>query len=177
MRPIDAPGFRRALRAYEIGRLRHAVLTVTPFAVLLVLAALLITRPILAAGIGSMVIGLGIWATWRERALQNAFVVGVLSGAIPLGLVTASMRLNHFGSFRACASACMTAAALGGLAAGSILAIWLRRSAPPALHVGFAALLAFGTGAMACSCLGFVELAVLSTMMGAGCVTSRALRL
>ena len=139
-------------------RLRIALTSIAPFAALVALAALLVSRPILAAGIGSGVISLGVLASWRGRALQNAFVVGLLSGAVPLVLVAVSMRVNYLGSVTACASVCVTAAAVGGLAAGCILASWQRRSAQPGRNVGLAAIVSFGTAAMACGCLGFVEL-------------------
>ncbi len=177
MPAIDALVFRRALRAYELARLRFAVTSIAPFAAIVGLAAFFVTRPILAAGIGAGLICLGVLASWRGRALQNAFVVGVLSGALPLVLVLVSMRVNYLGSVLACASVCVTAAAVGGLAAGCILASWQRRSAQPGRNVGLAAIVAFGTGAMACACLGFVGLAVLFAMQSAGFGVCRVMRL
>lgn len=177
MPAINALVFRRALRAYELARLRCALTSIAPFAAIVGLAAFFVTRPILAAGIGAGLIGLGVLASWRGRALQNAFVAGVLSGAVPLVLVVASMRVNGLGNVPACASVCATAAAVGGLAAGCILARWQRCSAQPGRNVGLAAIVSFGTGAMACGCLGFVELAILFAIQGVGFGASRVMRL
>jgi hypothetical protein len=157
----------RARRAYEIGRIRLAVLGALPIALAVVAATSVATRPDSTLVFG--LIAVGMTMLWYGRDLQRAVLPGFLAGLVPLVLALCANRLHACGP-DGCTSYCVPACALGGIAAGlSVASIGheLRASARFWLSASALALL---TGSMGCACIGFSGVIGLSVGYAAGVV-------
>lgn len=150
--------WRRARVAYELGRLRLALLGVLPMALVVVVAVWTTHRPQSALCFGAATLLAGATMIWYGRDPQKAVLPGVVAGIIPLGLALAANHLHVCGP-GGCTSLCVPACTLGGVLSGLLVARAGQRR-----HAGFgfwlsASGLALLTGAMGCACLGYSGLA------------------
>lgn len=132
----------RARRAYELGRLRHAVAVAWPA---LPLAAVgLAARP--APGsvpIALLLVAVALGLAWRGRGAGRAVRLGLAAGIAPIVLPLAMMRLGHFCVDGRCLSSCLAGCVLGGGLAG--LVVGARAAREPTARADFA----LGAGAVA----------------------------
>ncbi len=145
----------RVRRAYEVGRVRRAALGAAPLLVVLLPAALLVTRPTLACALGVAVLVFASAMLWRSRAAGQSVVPGVALGAVPLYLAMCARSCGHFCTGATCMSLCIPACAIGGFVAGGALSWMGRRAARPWLFLGVGSGLALLTGSLGCCCVGY----------------------
>ncbi|MEO8179943.1 MAG: hypothetical protein ABI895_14005 [Deltaproteobacteria bacterium] len=146
---------RRARARYELGRLRRALLGVCPLVPVLLLSLWLTERPLATLCFGLGTAALGAWLLWQGRDSQRAVLPGVLAGLIPLALSLCANQLHHCGP-GGCSSFCAPACTLGGAVAGlAIGSVGSRRQLGVWFWLG-ASSLALATGAMGCSCAGYL---------------------
>lgn len=150
--PVEALELR-ARRAYELGRVRLAVLAAAPVAVACgVLFLTYARRGSWILGVGGLVVALVLVASWWGRELGRSVVPGVVSGAIPLALACAAQGVGHVCTDDGCVSLCVPACLVGGLVAGALVGRFAGR-APATSGMG-AVVLAGLTGSLGCSCVG-----------------------
>src|SRR5512139_2054813 len=131
---------RRARVAYELRRVRLAVLGVLPLALVVGAAAALTHRPASALGFGLASMGIGAAMLWYGRDPQKAVLPGVAAGLVPLVL---SLCASHFHACgpNGCVSLCVPACTLGGVVAGLAVArVGNLRQAGPRFWLSAAAL-------------------------------------
>lgn len=150
---------RQALRAYDLGRLRHAVrnavVLVTP---LLALSLYGCGAPAATIVLGSSLAALVALFTWRGGAWRRALGPGLLAGLVPFAIpVVAEITGSGCsgGNCRPLEIACV----LGGLSGGAFLG-WTAPRYPRSWHAPLAgaAGVAWLTGALGCIVLGTLGL-------------------
>lgn len=145
---------RRARRAYELGRVRRALLGVAPVLLIIGSAAWFGNRPTSAVWFGLTTVVGGATMLWYGRDPQRAVLPGIAAGLIPLVAALCASHVHACGP-NGCTSLCMPACTIGGALAGLVVAsVGNRRRAGPWFWVS-ASTLAFLTGAMGCSCIGY----------------------
>ncbi|HEY6558728.1 MAG TPA: hypothetical protein VI072_15700 [Polyangiaceae bacterium] len=146
---------RRARRAYELARLKRAVLGFAPVLLLVIVAMALGNRPLPVFGLGAGLFVGGVALLWYGRDPARAVLPGVLAGVIPLCFALCASRIGHVCHGDGCVSVCLYACSAGGLLAGAGIGWYAqsRRCSRKLLFpaAGFAVL----TGAMGCSCVGY----------------------
>jgi hypothetical protein len=113
----------RALRAYEIGRLKAAsrvAWTLVPVALLCLLEA---NSRETCGCLGVLLLGVSIWLRWRDRTGFEAVTTGLLAGGIPLLAGLALARFDIDCGTIATARTCNILSAVVGVAAGSVIAV------------------------------------------------------
>ena len=143
-----------ARRAYEGGRMRHALAIAAPLLALVGLTAWLQPRPTFVLVIGALLFVAGAVFLWRGQQLGRGALAGVLAGLVPLSLgvcVRLYQALCHDGMFM---PGCVAACAVGGIAAGAWIAHVAARRPANLVFVASAVGLALLTGALGCSCAG-----------------------
>jgi hypothetical protein len=170
MHSIDLSQMQRRLRvAYELGRLRRALLGVAPVALLTVVAACVAHRPASTLGFGLAAVGVGAFMLWYGRDPQRAVLPGVAAGLVPLVLALCANHVHACGS-SSCSSLCVPACAFGGLVAGlAVASVGNQRKAPVWFWLS-ASSLALLTGAMGCACIGYAGVAGLGVGFAVGVV-------
>lgn len=160
---------RRLRRAYEFGRLRHALLGVAPVALIVAVAACVGHRPISTLWFGLATMSAGAVMLWYGRDPQKAVLPGIAAGLVPL---TFALCANHIHSCSAgvCNSLCMPACMLGGAIAGLAVAVVGNQRKGGIWFWLSASSLALLTGAMGCSCIGYSGVVGLGLGFGAGVV-------
>ena len=157
----------RARARYELGRLRRALLGVSPLVPVSLLALWLSARPISTLCFGACALLLSTWMLWYGRAPQRAVLPGVAAGLIPLGLSLCANQIHQCGP-DGCSSFCAPACTLGGAVAGlAIASVASRRQLGLWFWIG-ASGLALATGAMGCSCVGYSGVLGLGAGFGLG---------
>ena len=140
---------RRARTAYELGRLRLALLGVAPVAVIIAGAMCLGHRPMSACG--SVGDGRGRGGhNWYGRDPQRAVFPGIAAGMVPLLLALCANRWHACGA-NGCISFCVPACAIGGVIAGLAVAVVGNKRRLGVWFWVSASGLAVLTGAMGCS--------------------------
>lgn len=174
----DAKRFRRRVRLkYEWGRAKRAVIGFAPVSVIVLVAALLGSRPASTLMFGCAVFVAGALLLWYGRELRRAVLPGVLAGIVPLSLAIGANRFGHVCTGDGCVMLCVPACALGGLIAGLGVAIVGHRGRHGAGFWVAASSLAILTGAMGCACVGYSGLAGLGMGFVAGMVPAFIQRL
>lgn len=170
MHSIDLTQVQRRVRvAYELGRLRRALLGVLPVALLAVVAACVAHRPSSTLGFGFAAVALAAFMLWYGRDPQKAVLPGVAAGLVPLVLALCANHVHACGS-ESCSTLCVPACALGGLVAGlAVASVGNQRKAPVWFWLS-ASSLALLTGAMGCACIGYAGVVGLGVGFGAGVV-------
>lgn len=170
---------RRTRFAYELGRLRRALIGVAPVLVIVALATALTDRPASAIAFGASTVALGIAMLWHGRDPQRAVLPGVAAGLIPLVFALLASHLHVCGA-DGCTSLCVPACTVGGVIAGLVVAsvgrqrtvdgsVDGKRGVGPWFWVSASALTLL-TGAMGCACLGYSGVIGLGLGFGAGMV-------
>jgi hypothetical protein len=160
---------RRVRRAYELARLRRALLGVAPVLVIIVGAASFAHRPVstLWFGVGTLAVGAAM--LWYGRDPQKAVLPGIAAGLVPLMFALCANHVHMCGA-DSCSSLCVPACTLGGVVAGlAVASVGNQRRAGPWFWVSASAL-AILTGAMGCACMGYSGVMGLAVGFGAGMV-------
>lgn len=169
---------RRARWAYEVGRLRLALLGISPLVVVVAIAACLAHRPMSTFWFGLAALLVGAAMLWYGREPQKAVFPAVVAGLVPLMLALCASHLHTCGP-DGCTSWCVPACALGGVVAGlAVATVGNQRGAGLFFWLSGSGL-AMLTGAMGCSCLGYSGVAGLGLGLASGLVPGllrRALR-
>lgn len=145
---------RRARVAYELGRLRLALVGVAPVALVAAVAVWLGHRPMSALGFGLATVMVGATMLWYGRDPQRAVLPGVAAGLVPLFLALCASRYHACGP-NGCISFCVPACTLGGVVAGLAVASVGNKRRAGAWFWLSASGLAVLTGAMGCTCIGY----------------------
>lgn len=161
--PVDL--LQQATRAYERGRLRWVLRNVAWVALLPLVAFALGGR--LA---GTLILGaalLSAFATliWTGRDFGRGAWAGLVAGVPALLLPLCAQLAGHVCSGSGCYSLCLPACIAGGLIAGVVVARRARKAPSPAIALSCAAGVAFLTGALGCSCIGYSGVAGLAVGM------------
>lgn len=161
----------KARRAYELRRIRDALLGVAPVAAVATIAALVGMRPWSALAFGIASCAMGAALLWYGRDVQRAVLPGFLAGLVPLVLALCANQFHSCGP-SGCSSFCVPACTLGGLVAGLAVArIGESRRAGSTFWLA-ASGLALLTGAMGCACIGYAGLVGLGFGFTAGSIPS-----
>lgn len=150
-----AAAFRRAMRAYELGRARHAAIFAFPLIVIAIVAVCFGTRPTVACALGCALVVTACFLLWRGQTLGRAVLPGILAGLVPLALAIGARAYGHVCTGGQCVSLCIPACTLGGVVAGFVIARAAKHAASRGLFVGGASALAVLVGSLGCSCVGF----------------------
>lgn len=160
---------RRVRRAYELGRLRRALLGVAPVLVIIAVAACVAHRPVSTLWFGLATVTIGAVMLWYGRDPQKAVLPGIAAGLVPLVFALCGNHMHACGT-DGCSSLCVPACALGGVVAGlAVASVGNQRTAGPWYWVS-ASLLALLTGAMGCACIGYSGVVGLGIGFAAGIV-------
>jgi hypothetical protein len=145
---------RRARRAYEMSRLRRAIVAFAPMLSLVALAAVLGHRPWPTLALGASFFVAGVWLLWYGRDIRRAVLPSIAAGAVPLVLALCARHLPHACMGGSCFSVCIPACAVGGLIAGClIVVVALRARHRPGFWITASGLTLL-TGSMGCMCVG-----------------------
>jgi hypothetical protein len=144
---------RRLRRAYELGRLRLALIGVLPLTLVVVVAMLLTQRPLSALAFGALAVATGAGMLFYGRDPQRAVLPGVAAGLVPLSFALCASHVHHCGP-DGCSTLCLPACIVGGVVSGLLVAsVGHRRGAGTTFWLS-ASGLALLTGAMGCTCIG-----------------------
>ena len=148
-------------RAYELGRVRRALLVVIPILALGALGWRVggdARGPVLGGALLSLV---GIWFLWRGQRVGGVVLPAMLAGTLPFGCALSTHCLGE-SRFGVCVLACFA----GSVVAGLILASIARRSAALLETWMSAGVVAFLTGSVGCACVGVGGLVALALGLG-----------
>jgi hypothetical protein len=150
---------RRARTAYELGRLKRALVGFAPAMVLAAMAISIGGRPSFTAPFAVALFAAGVAALWYGRDPKRAVLPGVVAGLVPVVLTLCAMHVGHLCLGDHCTSVCLAACIVGGVGAGVAVAyVGLKRKQGVRYWLA-ASLLAVLTGSMGCACLGYSGLA------------------
>ncbi len=162
------PTYRRALAAYEASRRRLGGAAAVLVALVPLASYGVGGRAMTAAALGvSLVVLMGA-AVWRGGPFALAATSGLKAGLVPLIVSHAANLYGHVCiPGQGCTSLCVPACTAGGVVAGAFVEYVARNSKNPMLvRVGGAGL-AFCTGSLGCSCVGYAGM--LGLTLGLGC--------
>ena len=149
---------KRALRAYEFGRLRMSSRVLFFLVPLAIACTALSTQPRMCASVALLLVGLALALRWRSGEGSQAVEIGLKAGMVPLIASVALMQLGCASNPVLCISVCVAVGALAGGWMGYQLG--LRRAGPV---VWLAAVsIALGAAALGSIDLGLGVLAGLS---------------
>ncbi len=147
---------REARRAYELGRLRTALLGASPVLGLIAASAWL-GAGTFGVAVGAALFAFAAGALFHGRTAGEGVVPGLAVGIVPFVIIHAAQPLGHVCAMGSCYSWCMPACAASGLIAGALVARTTLRRGMAAFGVGTIIVLA--EGAMGCRCIGFGSIA------------------
>lgn len=162
-----------AQRAYERSRLGRAVAVAAPVALLPAMSLLLGTSAASAAALGAALVAAVLLLVWRGGVLALGGAAGLKAGVIPLAFAHAAKAFGHVCTPAGCTTLCVPACATGGVIAGILVEVWARRSPRPNVTRALGAGVAFLTGALGCSCVGYAGLAALVVALAASMLAGR----
>ena len=141
-------------RAYEWGRLRHALGSSVPTLLVGVMVATLVHEISWPLVIGSLLYLASVVLLWVGRSPGRSVLPGVVYGLLPLtGGVIAKLH-GHVCMGFSCYSTCLFYCISGGVVAGLLVARLASRSESPVAVFMSAAATALLTGAIGSSCVG-----------------------
>lgn len=106
---------RRALRAYEFGRLRMSSRVLLFLLPLGAVCTLLSETPRVSATLALLIGGLAVTLRWRNTRSVRAVNIGLKAGMLPLVVGLASMQLGFASNPALCAVICTVAGAIAGV--------------------------------------------------------------
>ncbi len=153
---------RRLRRFYEMGRMLRALRLGLPILGLALLAYWFGPgRSFDQFAAGSLGL-LGLVYLWRGQMAEKATFPGIVAGMVPL-LLTHLANAGQSGCEHGVAvTSCMVACLVGGVVAALVVVRFASPLPRPLPAWGFAASLAFLTGALGCSCIGYSGVLALS---------------
>lgn len=155
----------RASRAYERGRIRWALRHSVWVALLPLVAFALGGRLIGSLILGSVLVSAFATLLWTGRDFGRGAWSGLVAGIPALLFPLCAQLAGHVCTPSGCWSLCLPACIAGGLVAGVLVARASRRAPSPAIALSCAAGVAFLTGALGCSCVGYSGVAGLAVGM------------
>jgi hypothetical protein len=156
---VDDQVFVSASRAYERGRRRWAAWTAAPLLVLPLISYAVGHRLGSSLAIGALLLGCAALLLWRGGELAQGLSAGVRAGLVPLVLAHGANLYGHICTPAGCTSLCVPACALGGIAAGLLVARAAARSSHQTRVLASGAAVAVMVGALGCACIGFSGMA------------------
>jgi len=169
--------FDSATAAYERGRLKWAVISALPMAVIPLASFAVGQRLGSSMALGAVLLIACAVMLWRGQALSVGLSAGLKAGLVPLVLSHAANLYGHVCTPAGCTSLCVPACALGGVTAGVIVALAAARSVAPLKVLGAGAATACLVGAFGCSCVGFSGVAGMLLGTGAAICATRLCQL
>lgn len=112
---------KRALRAYEFGRLRMSSRVLLFLVPLVTVCTLLSANPQACAYLALVTVGLALGLRWLDRRGVQAVDMGLKSGMLPLLVSIALMQLGCSSDPTLCTSMCIVAGTLAGAWMGNEL--------------------------------------------------------
>lgn len=149
---------KRALRAYEFGRLRMSSRVLFLLLPLAIACTALSTQPRMCASVALLLVGLALALRWRSGEGSQAVEIGLKAGMVPLIASVALMQLGRASNPVLCISVCVAVGALAGAWMGYQLG---RRRAGPVVWLATVSI-ALGAAALGSIDLGLGVLAGLS---------------
>jgi len=149
---------RRALRAYEFGRLRMSSRVLLFLLPLGAVSTLLSDVPRVCAALALLIVGLAVSLRWRNTRGVRAVNIGLKAGMLPLVVGVVSMPLGLASNPTLCAAVC----GFSGALAGAWMGYQLGRERAGSLAWLSSASVALIAAALGCADLGVGVLAGLS---------------
>lgn len=144
----------RVRRAYELGRLRHAMGWSIPTLLVGVLVATLVREVSWPLAVGVLLYGASVVLLWHGRGPGRSVLPGCAYGLLPLtGGVLAKLH-GHVCLGMSCYSTCLLFCVGGGVLAGVLVGRLASKSESPAAVFMSAAATSLLTGAIGSSCVG-----------------------
>lgn len=164
--PMDENA-RAALRAYELGRWRYALVGFAPVLVLPVMVLCLEGLTFRTGALGMALFLAGVFVLWRGQDAGAGALPGVAAGTVPLVAALCTPNL-HVCTGETCMSLCLAACTGGGLIAGAAVGLAWRRSQRGRVALLVAAALCLITGALGCGCVGYAGVLGMAAGFGVG---------
>lgn len=144
----------RAMRAYERGRAKLALLGALP-AFVYGACACVLSASDTSMGLAFAMYGFAALGIYLGRPYARGVGLGLLLAAIPFGVATLAQSRGHMCLDGACVAVCLPACTSAGIATG-VLGSWLLVKARGGVHslVSMATLVSIG-GALGCHCVGY----------------------
>jgi hypothetical protein len=156
MNPDDLQAVQERLRrAYELDRLRRALLGFAPILVLVAAAAIVGGRYRIAMPAGALLFAGGVLALWYGREPGRGVLPGAIGGSLALVLALCANQMGHFCTGERCMSWCLPACVAGGVIAGGIVSFVGFRQKRGMGYWASASGITLLTGALGCSCVGY----------------------
>lgn len=145
---------QRARRAYEMARLRRAVLAFAPVLALIAVATLTGDHSGRSLALGAGLFVFGVVLLWTGQDVRRAVLPGLAAGLVPLAFALCARQVGHACMGDRCMTVCVPACAAGGLVAGALVAFIATRARRGFAYWLAASGVALFTGAMGCVCAG-----------------------
>ena len=147
--------FQTASSAYERGRVRWAAASALPMAVIPIASFAIGQRLLSSVGLRVALLVLSTFMLWKGEHTARGLSAGLKAGLVPLVLSHGANLYGHVCTASGCISLCVPACALGGVAAGALVAWSARRARAPLQVLGWGAATACLVGAFGCACVGY----------------------
>jgi hypothetical protein len=167
---------RRAKRAYEVGRLRHAAAWSIPALLIGGMVALMVREVSMPLVLGSLLYLASMFLLWWGRAPGRGVLPGIAYGLLPLGAGVIAKLHGHVCMGGACYDVCLPLCIGGGILAGFFIARVAARSENPMAVFFSASATALFTGAIGSSCVGFHGIIGMGIGLGFGFAPMMAFR-
>ncbi len=158
----------RAKRAYEWGRLRHALAASIPTLLVGGMVAALVKEVSWPLVLGLALYGASVVLLWFGRSPGRSVLPGVVYGLLPLTGGVISRLHGHACMGLSCYSTCMLYCVGGGVLAGVLVGRLASKSDTPAAVFMSAAATALLTGAIGSSCVGVHGIVGMAAGVGLG---------
>jgi hypothetical protein len=146
---------KRLRRAYELRRLRNAVLGFAPMLALVVPAAVVGGRLGVALAVGVALFVFGVVSLWYGREPGRGVLPGAIGGSVALMLALCANQIGHLCTGERCMSWCLPACIAGGVIAGALVSFVGFRQRRGVGYWVTASGITLLTGAVGCSCVGY----------------------
>jgi hypothetical protein len=147
---------RRVRRAYEIGRVKYAMVSGLPLMGLSGLAFLAGAGRSLDVVAALALVVTGLTYLWRGQLAARALLSGVVAGLVPLLLALFANWSSPGCTHEATISVCTVACAIGGVLAARRLTEFARAEEKHPAAFVLAVLPAILLGSLGCGCIGYV---------------------
>jgi hypothetical protein len=158
----------RARRAYELGRLRRALLGSVPTMLVAAVVVALVHEVSLPLTLGLALYLASVVLLWWGRSPGRSVLPGVVYGLLPLAGAVVAKSHGHLCMGGSCYGTCLALCLGGGTVAGLLVGRLAARSETPTGVFLSAASTALLTGAIGGSCVGVHGLVGMAIGIGAG---------